>query len=229
MLLFINSNMEVAYPMEITIAPEILAKRQAWVWDADTGERYKLDIPGGKLDLNIGPAEARLLVFDKVKKGNPYKPPVLSGSKVTAMPVRWDATFKHLDGTTKEHSFDELKDLKDTDFMSFAGTVTYRITINVTDKSAARFLNLGKVVGISTVTVNGQQAGTQWYGRRIYDIGNLVKDGSNTIEISVVTTMGNYMKTLTDNPVAQLWTNNLRKNQPIQSMGLIGPVTCYGE
>jgi hypothetical protein len=229
MLLFTNSNMEAGYPMEITIAPEILAKRQAWIWDADTGERYKLDAPGGRLTLDLGPAESRLLVFDKVKKGNPYKAPLLSGGKTTAVPSRWSATFKHIDGSVKQYDFDGLKDLKDTDFVSFSGTVTYRTTIDVTDKAAAQYLNLGKVVGISILTVNGQPAGTQWYGRRIYDIGRLLKEGSNTIEVSVVTTMGNYMKTLTDNPVAQLWTNSGRKVQPTQSMGLIGPVTCYGQ
>ena len=39
--------------------------------------------------------------------------------------------------------------------------------------------------------------------------------------------MGNYMKSLTDNPVAQYWTNEGTKNQPLQSMGLMGPVTIY--
>jgi hypothetical protein len=41
--------------------------------------------------------------------------------------------------------------------------------------------------------------------------------------------MGNYMKSLTDNPIAQYWTNEKNKNQPLQSMGLVGPVTLYGE
>jgi hypothetical protein len=39
--------------------------------------------------------------------------------------------------------------------------------------------------------------------------------------------MGNYMKTLTDNPTAQKFTVRGTKDQPIQSMGLIGPVTLY--
>jgi hypothetical protein len=39
--------------------------------------------------------------------------------------------------------------------------------------------------------------------------------------------MGNYMKTLTDNKTAQKFTNQKTKDQPIQSMGLIGPVTLY--
>ncbi len=56
---------------------------------------------------------------------------------------------------------------------------------------------------------------------------DLLQNGNNTIEIKVITVMGNYLKQLKDNPVAQYWTNEKRKDQPIQSMGLIGPVTIY--
>ena len=49
----------------------------------------------------------------------------------------------------------------------------------------------------------------------------------NTVEVVVTTSMGNYMKSLTDNPVAQYWTNAGTKNQPLQSMGLTGPVSYY--
>ena len=49
----------------------------------------------------------------------------------------------------------------------------------------------------------------------------------NAIEIKVTTTMGNYMKTLKENKIAQYWTNEKRKDQPLQSMGLVGPVTIY--
>ncbi|NML21744.1 glycoside hydrolase family 2 [Pseudoflavitalea sp. G-6-1-2] len=228
MLLFINSNMNESFAMPVTITPELLHKKQAWVWDADTGARYRMEI-SGQFDLNLGPAEARLLVFDKEKKGKPYKAPVLSGTAATDIPAAWQATFKHIDGTEKTVTLPQLKDLKElADWVNFSGTVTYRTTIDVTDKSKAQWLNLGKVQGVSTVTVNGKDAGTKWYGRRIYDLSAYLVQGSNTIEVAVVTTMGNYMKTLTDNPVAQYWTNSPKKNQPIQSMGLIGPVTCYG-
>ena len=39
--------------------------------------------------------------------------------------------------------------------------------------------------------------------------------------------MGNYMKTLTDNKTAQKFTVLKSKDQPIQSMGLVGPVSVY--
>jgi hypothetical protein len=65
----------------------------------------------------------------------------------------------------------------------------------------------------------------QWYGRRIYNIAEAIVLGDNAIEIKITTNMGNYMKTLTDNKVAQYWTNELRKNQPIQPLGMVGPVS----
>jgi hypothetical protein len=73
--------------------------------------------------------------------------------------------------------------------------------------------------------INGKSLGIQWYGRRIYALKDAIKSGNNTVEIKIITTMGNYMKTLKDNAVAQYWTNEKRKDQPIQSMGLVGPVT----
>jgi len=88
-------------------------------------------------------------------------------------------------------------------------------------------INLGRVAGVCELMVNGVSAGVQWYGRRVYRIGNLLKSGANVLEIKVTTSMGNYMKTLKDNGVAQKWTNEKRQDQPIQSMGLLGPVILY--
>ncbi|MFQ8805165.1 MAG: hypothetical protein ACLR8Y_08835 [Alistipes indistinctus] len=34
-----------------------------------------------------------------------------------------------------------------------------------------------------------------------------MEPGENELEVRVTTTMGNYMKTLTDNKIAQKWTN----------------------
>lgn len=226
MLLFINSNLDNAYPLQITPAAALTAKKQVWVWDGETGERYKVEGFKDSLSFVLGPAESKLIVFDRTKKGAAWKPLPLTTGERTLSDNRWSAEFKHIDGTTKTVTLDALKDLKDMpEFVNFSGTVTYRTTFPVTDKKNATLLNLGKVYGVSEVMVNGQAAGIKWYGARIHPIQALIKDGENTLEIKVVTTMGNYMKTLTENAVAQYWTNLNRKNQPIQSMGLVGPVS----
>lgn len=229
MLLFINSNMENGYDLTITPSKEMTTNRQAWSWDADTGERYQLNRSGENILLTLGPADAQLIVFDKLKKGKPYQTLPVSGKSITELSNRWEAEFRHIDGTVKQMALEALKDLKDMpDLVSFSGTILYRTKLQVTDLHTPVWLNLGKVLGVSELTINGKPAGVKWYGHRIYPIGLMLHIGSNEIEVKVTTSMGNYMKTLKNNEVAQYWTNLNRKNQPVQSMGLIGPVTCYG-
>lgn len=178
----------------------------------------------GEYQLDLGPSDSRLLVFDKTKKGKAEaQVPTGEGVKLSGA---WKATFSHIDGTVKEVELDELKDLATVETLQhFTGTIIYRNNLPVTDNTDAIWLNLGKVHGVSEVTINGKSLGVQWYGRRIYNIAADVKTGDNTLEVKITTNMGNYMKTLSDNKVAQYWTNELRKNQPIQPLGMIGPVS----
>ena len=82
------------------------------------------------------------------------------------------------------------------------------------------------VEGVSEVFVNGQSAGVKYYGRRIYDIGDLLHEGDNDLEVRVTTTLGNYLKTFTkeDNPTVWVYVNHPKRDQPLQPAGMIGPV-----
>ena len=130
--------------------------------------------------------------------------------------------------TTNAH-FDTLFDLKDSEaYQHFCGTIIYRKTIDIT-KAEKQILNLGLVEGVSEVFVNGQSVGIQYFGRRVCDISNHLKDGKNDLEIRVTTTMGNYLKTLSRevNPTTWIYVNHPKRDQPLQSMGLLGPVRIY--
>jgi hypothetical protein len=121
-----------------------------------------------------------------------------------------------------------LFDLEDKEaYQHFCGTIVYRKTIHlVTDTT---ILDLGLVEGVSEVFVNGQSAGVQYFGRRIYDISNYLKYGENDLEIHVTTTMGNYLKTYSreENPTTWIYVNHPKRDQPLQPMGLLGPVNLY--
>lgn len=228
MLLFTNSNTDQAHRLRLTPHRDLTAGRHAWIWDAETGERYRLEGDPSAIELDLGPAESRLLVFDKEKNGKPWKPAPAAGENSLPVAGSWSVEFRHIDGSVKTTALDALKDLKDLpDYVHFCGTVVYQARLAVADKEKLRWLNLGKVAGVSELSVNGRPAGIQWYGRRIYHVAGLLANGDNAIEIKVTTVMGNYLKTLTNNGVAQYWTNEKRKDQPLQSMGLIGPVTIY--
>ncbi|MES2773257.1 MAG: glycosyl hydrolase [Bacteroidota bacterium] len=228
MILFINSNTSVAYDITIALSPTIMSGKQAWIWNAENGERYQINTAGNKIVLDMGPADLKLLVFDKEKKGPLFKP-VKTGDK-NAMPLTgpWLVTGKHINGAVIKKEMEILKDMKELpEWVSFCGTIIYSTNFIVNNETKIEWLNLGKTFGVSEVYINGETAGRMWYGRRICQIEKLIKPGNNTIEIRIVTTMGNYMKSLTDNRIAQYWTNEGRTIQPIQSMGIAGPVTIY--
>ena len=124
---------------------------------------------------------------------------------------------------------DTLFDLKDTEaYQHFAGTIVYRKTFEA-QPQATTLLNLGTVEGVTEVLVNGQSAGVRYFGRRIYDLSDLVAEGENSLEIRVTTTLGNWMKTFSreENLPAWVYLNNRNHTQELQPQGMLGPVSLY--
>jgi hypothetical protein len=228
-LLLVNSHIHESRKTRITFSKELVRNRFCWLWDPETGDRFRV-FPDreNNIDLDMGPALSYLFVFSNEKNGEEWNPLPAETAGAAIIQSGWSAEFRHChDGSVKHFQIDELKDLKDIpDFVSFAGTVIYRNVINPGNIRKV-MLNLGKVYGTSELKVNGRSCGVKWYGRRIFDISDYIRPGKNEIEIEVTTSMGNYMKSLTDNPIAQYWTNEKNKVQPLHSMGLIGPVTLY--
>ncbi len=227
-IVFINSSMNDSYEIEITPSTDIASGKQGWIWDPESGERYKLPKGGPSISLILGPADLKLLVFDKETRGPVYKP-VMTGSKESReLKNSWLVTGQHIDGRIIKASMDKLQDLKEiSDWVGFCGSVIYKTNFEINSSAEIEWLNLGKVYGVSEFLINGQDAGTKWYGSRIYRAEKFLKKGNNNIEIRLTTTMGNYLKTLIESPIAQYWTNQGKTVQPLQPIGLIGPVTIY--
>jgi hypothetical protein len=228
-LYMVNSHLHESKQSRITFSKDLTDRKNCWIWDPETGERYRIyPDKGNSIELDMGPAGSYLLIFSKERSGSEWEPLPVKSELAQNISKGWSVEFRHChDGSVKNIKVDELKDLKDMpDFVSFAGTAVYRNTINI-ENIRNVILNLGKVYGTAELRVNGKKCGVKWYGRRIFDITGFLKPGINQIEVVVTTSMGNYMKSLTDNPIAQYWTNEKNKIQPLQSMGLIGPVTMY--
>jgi len=176
----------------------------------------------------MGPADLKLIVFDNEKEGPVYQPVNIGGTQGFALRNPWSLTGHHVNGTVVKDKIDQLKDLKEfPQWVHFCGSIVYRTNFDVGDARKVEWLNLGKVDGVSEVFINGKNAGAKWYGRRIYSVRKFLNNGNNDLEVKVTTTMGNYLKSLTDNPVAQFWTNQGRTIQPVQPIGLVGPVSIY--
>lgn len=228
-IFIINSHLHDAHRTRIVFSREMTRGKRCSVWDPESGGRFRVkgDAENG-ITIELGPAESLLFVFDRGRVAEEWRPLPATGGEKQVIEGGWRAEFSHCrDGSVREIVMDRLTDLKEMpDFVYFSGTVTYRNTIRC-GKQAGTLINLGKVYGTSELRVNGVSCGVKWYGRRIFNISNHLIPGENLLEVVVTTSMGNYMKSLTDNAVAQYWTNAGNKNQPLQSMGMTGPVACY--
>lgn len=225
---FTNTHLHNSHQTKL-VFPQEATRMNAWVWNLDNGERYRLPLDKeGSYTLDLGPADARMIVFDRDnnKKAPVWAPLPTSGTDSQTL-TGWGLEFHHsLEHWIKTATADTLKDLKETEWKSFTGDVVYRTDVEVDDPEGM-VLNLGKVYGVASLKVNGIDCGTSWYGRRIYDLSNILHKGWNRIEVTVTTTMGNYMQTWKENKLAQQWTNRPGRPQPVQSMGIAGPVTLY--
>ena len=239
LILLSNSHRYNAHQTKITFSKALTHKRQAQIWDLQTGKRYALPLDkDGSYTFDLGPVEMVLVVFEK---STPIDLPIwqplhtiASTLPTTDISDHWDVTLCHslLNDTISAH-FDTLFDLKDNEaYQHFCGTIIYHKTINCSRDgvhTVSTILNLGLVEGVSEVFINGQSAGVQYFGCRIYDITDYLQEGENDLEVRVTTTMGNYLKTFSreENPTTWIYVNHPKRDQPLQPMGLLGPVRLY--
>ncbi|TWU33188.1 glycosyl hydrolase [Novipirellula artificiosorum] len=196
-----------------------------WSWNPETGERtpYPFTSDPNQLRITLEPLQSLLLVFEEEKpqaKAAPVER-VLKQSK--AVKGSWTVTGNRVDGKTFTWNVDQLIDFghsSEATQRTFGGTLIYNTTLK--DTEGFTHLDLGKVnEGVTELYVNGIKAGTRWYGEAVYPIADLLKDGSNDIEIHYTTVLANYCKSLTHNPVAQRWTEEF--SNPTAT-GLEGPL-----
>lgn len=196
-----------------------------WIWDPHTGERYiyphSKENPGS-LELHFGPCESKLIVYSNDLKGEMHQVDFPDYSGTFEIKTNWNVIFNPVAGESFSQKWDKLIDFKDNDqFQSFAGEVIYEAEFYVENNEPFSFIHTGDVNhGVTELWLNGEYLGMKWFGDRIYNVRSVLKNGTNTIRVKLVTVLGNYMKSLNDNPVAMRWTSG----QPLVSSGMTGPV-----
>jgi hypothetical protein len=199
-----------------------------WRWNPETGERSVF--PHGamcnELDITLEPLASLLLVFEPNLPGTAMSPDKTARSDALAIKPPWQLTLEPAFGQTVTMDLQQLEDLGLSDnqiLNSFAGNAVYRVNFDVTAASQS-MLSLGRVHGVSEVTLNGKALGVRWWGtEHLYDTQDALRQGNNELEVKVTTVLSNYCRTLKDNKMAMNWAGN---HQPV-STGLLGPVTIY--
>jgi hypothetical protein len=201
--------------------------KSPWKWDPESGERIPLPFlqKNSNVEINLNPHESILLVFDpelSTQKSRHEKSTNKYSQKISGL---WKINFQPLFGSQFIKESNILFDLsksEDNKISKFAGTINYVTDFEATN-TEYRYLDLGEVYGVSEVILNGNHLGVRWYGKHVYELQTALLKGKNNIEIKITTVLLNYVKSLTDNETAQVWT----KNQKPTSTGLVGPITLF--
>ena len=219
--LYFMANASLTEDIELSADFQVDPGLTPWIWNPETGERlpYPTNGSNNRIKLSLPRATSILILFEKEAGGTEFRPyEMLEGGEEIA--GAWNLRLEHMDSDRQEIQLEKLEDLSTLEkTRHFAGTVIYKKSLDI-DELKYHQLDLGKVQGVSEVTLNGRLLGTKWYGAHRYDLDGALVVGENELTIKLTTITGNYMKGLKENKVAQRWTSQ----QSYYPMGILGPV-----
>ncbi len=196
--------------------------------DTDTGEDRR------SLVLDLGPDEATV-VFLGTGPGLDATPVTVPArippgeEKWSREPALWDLDVEDWQpsGTTTQRlTLTALADWRTIPALAeTAGVGTYRTTVSLEpgwdDGIGAVLLDLGRVAGSMRVEINGRPVAGDCVAARALEVRPHLRDGTNTIQVEVATTLGNRLIGLGKADVAGCTRFAARSTRPA---GLIGPV-----
>ncbi|WP_153800385.1 glycosyl hydrolase [Foetidibacter luteolus] len=206
--IFFFANYSAQYPHRFTAM--FNSKKTPWLWNAETGERYIYPLnSNGALEIELGPSETKLLVFEENNNGEKYLSPATTSLKEAVVSGDWKITLKHANGTQHQFTIENPAQVVSHPlFKNFAGTVLFQKKLQVTGAPQQAYLDLGKLYDITEVEINGRNAGAKWYGNHLYNITAYLQPGDNYLSIKLTTVLGNYTNSLKTNKPAQEWGTN---------------------
>ncbi|MDR0724506.1 MAG: glycoside hydrolase family 2 [Prevotellaceae bacterium] len=216
--------------------------KQPELWNPVTGKHRSLpaftQIEENKttsVPLRLEADESVFIVFRKAAKAPAESELAMNfpALKVVAeVDVPWTVAFESDEikrGPVEPVTFEKLTDWSkhaDERIKYFSGTAVYKTSFNLNSKpSGELYLDLGKVVAMAKVKINGRYAGGVWTAPYRVDITPFVKSGSNEVEIEVVSTWANRIIGDRKLPTEQRKLHISRgPNGDLYESGLLGPV-----
>lgn len=211
------------------------------LWNAVDGKIRTLpqfsdaeDGHGITVPLTLEPLESAFIVFRKDIKVpaegvNFPAPEVVADLSNNNWTIRFDPARRGPVKPVEVNSVGDWTSNPDFDIVHYSGKAVYTTTFDLDKIPAGRTcLDLGRVMVMARVKVNGQDAGGVWTDPYRLDITSLLTSGKNTIEVEVVNNWRNRIIGDLSLPADQrlTWTNleGLTPSDPLQPSGLIGPV-----
>ena len=187
-----------------------------------------------KIPLVLQPYESSFIVFRSAADATPLEGRNYPERQIVSrIETPWTVTFQSGRGGPSEPvSFEQLTDWiqhADNRIKYFSGTATYTNTFKVSKlPTAPVYIDLGKVMVMAKVKVNGSYVGGVWTAPYRLNISSALRKGKNTVEVEVVNCWRNRLIGEKLLPEADRFTfqtaTYLNKDSELQPSGLLGPV-----
>jgi hypothetical protein len=213
------------------------------IWDAVTTKvknkvNYKMVNGRIEVSLTFAPFQSFFVVFPKTSgltlPNTAANFPELK--QVKELTGSWKVEFDTKWGGPESAEFDSLQDWsKSTDerIKYYSGKAVYNKTFSFEqDARGPVYLDLGVVKNIADVTLNGKNLGIVWTSPWHMDLSPALKKGENQLKIEVINLWPNRLIKDAGLPPEQRLTNTnipFKKDAPLLSSGLLGPVTLQVE
>ena len=183
--------------------------------------------------MTLASNESSFVIFREPAKEPNGKPNYPTATDIASIDNPWTIEFEENRGgpekpvvTNKLFDWMESEDLR---IKYFSGNAFYKTTFTI-DKlpESPVYINLGKVMVMAKVRINGQEAGGAWTAPYQVGITGLLKEGVNELEVEVVNCWRNRLVGELFLPEKERFTYHsaasINEKTPLQSSGLLGPV-----
>lgn len=207
------------------------------IWDAVTGKvsptTYRTKEGQTIVPLKLLGETSRFVIFRNAATLPALIVPEPALSPVAMLDGPWTVAFQADRGAPARIDLSELSPLDEHSrpgVRYFSGVAGYRTTFETPDRwctGSPLAIDLGRVGDLAEVTINDQLAGTAWQAPYILDIADLVKPGTNSVEIKVANLWVNRLiGDAQDGAEKMGWTTSpmYKPDAPLRPSGLIGPV-----
>ena len=227
----------------ISINPEFrVTGNRPEVWDAVTGTIrelpvYTLNKNNISVPLKLDALGSLFIVFKKpvmkssLNNSTENFPNPINSTEITGpWTVKFDAGMR---GPKEPVIFNKLTDwtqMPEDSIKYYSGTAIYSNKFNIPElqKGQSVLLDLGNLIAIAKVKVNGIDVGGVWTTPYSLDITNALKAGGNKLEISLVNNWMNRLigdlKLPADQRKTWVSLEPYTAESPLQTSGLLGPV-----
>ena len=209
------------------------------LWHADTGKQEPVSyqmIEGRTLvPLTLNPHETVFVVFRQAATLASRTLPSPAENPLIKLPDQWQLRFQAGQGAPEESRAATLgswSDSRDEGIRYFSGTGTYSTTMSAPrswfSPTARLWLDLGRVMNVAQVRVNGKDLGVIWKAPFRVDVTDALKPGANQLQIEVTNLWVNRLIGDQQPNITHKYSFTTRAfykaDAPLLSSGLLGPV-----